>query len=35
LLKKDSECLESLCMNGNFVIIANLSPFVLSPSKDS
>src|SRR5919106_4418725 len=35
LLKKDTECFEGLSMNGIVLIISNLSPFVLSPSKDS
>ena len=35
LLKKSTECFESLSMNGILSIISNLFPFVLSPSKDS
>jgi hypothetical protein len=34
LLKKGFSCFESLSTNGIFSIISNLSPFVLSPSKD-
>jgi hypothetical protein len=30
-----SSCFETLSMNGNFSIIPNLLPFVLSSSKDS
>ena len=33
--KKDAECFEGLSMNGILLIISNLSPFVLSLSKDS
>jgi len=35
LLKKGTECFESLSMNGILSIILTLFPFVLSPSKDS
>ena len=34
LLKKGTECFEGLSMNGIFSIISDLSPFVLSLSKD-
>ena len=35
MLKKGKECFDKLSMNGIFSIISNLSPFVLSLSKDS
>ena len=35
LLKKGKECFDKLSMNGNFSANSNLSPFVLSLSKDS
>jgi len=35
VLKEDTECFDRLSMNGIFLINSNLSPFVLSLSKDS